>query len=101
MASWQSLRKKLVEILGSSNVYYNPPEDIRISYPCIIFQLEDIERRSADNIGYIKKHRYQLKLIDYIPDNPARDKLMDLPYCTFDRSYKADNLNHDILEIYW
>lgn len=101
MASRLSLQKKLTEILGNNHVYYEPPEKYKLSYPCFIYMLDDKERRSADNIGYIIKNRYQITLIDYLPDNPAIDKIMELPYCSFERSYKSDNLEHYVVTLYW
>lgn len=101
MASRLSLQKKLTEILGNNHVYYEPPENYKLSYPCFIYMLDDKKRRSADNIGYIIKNRYQITLIDYLPDNPAIDKIMELPYCSFERSYKSDNLEHYVVTLYW
>ena len=31
----------------------------------------------------------------------AYDELLKLPYCSYDRSYKAENLNHDVLTLYF
>lgn len=101
MATRLSLQKKLEEILGNKNVYYEPPEGYKLSYPCFVYQLDDVYRRSADNIGYSLMNRYQITLIDRVPDNPARDELLRLPYCSFDRSYKSDNLEHYIFQLYW
>lgn len=101
MASRISLQKNLEKILGTRNVYYNPPEDLVLDYPCIIYHLDDIERRSADNIGYMIKKRYQLLLISRLPDHPAIDVLIQEKWCSFDRSYRADNLEHYVMTIYW
>lgn len=101
MATRLSLQEKLEEILGNKNVYYEPPEGYKLSYPCFVYQLEDVYRRPADNIGYSLRNRYQITLIDRVPDNPARDELLRLSYCSFDRSYKSDNLEHYIFHLYW
>lgn len=101
MASRSTLKKKLQDILGSSYVYYNPPENMKLKYPCIIYSLDDVKRSVADNRGYALFHRYLVTLIDYRPDNPARDKLLELPASSFVRSYKADNLEHYTINMYW
>ena len=101
MASRLTLETKLKEILGSKKVYYEPPENYRISYPCFIYSLTDVDRKAADNIGYALKNEYQITWIGVIPDEEVMKKLLQLPYCSFDRSYKSDNLNHYIYNIYW
>lgn len=101
MASRLTLNKKLQDILGSSYVYYNPPESMKLSYPCIVYTLDDIDRLGADNKGYALFHRYLVTLIDYSPDNPVRDQLLELPASSFVREYKADNLEHYAINLYW
>lgn len=101
MATRQELQAKLEEILGSRNVYYNPPETLKISYPAIIYYKSKIETRKANNSTYSKNTRYDITVIDRRPDNPVIDKLMELPYCSYDRPYKSDNLNHDVLSLYY
>lgn len=101
MATRQELQAKLEELLGSRNVYYNPPEKLKISYPAIIYYKSKIETRKANNSTYSKNTRYDITVIDRRPDNPVIDKLMELPYCSYDRPYKSDNLNHDVLSLYY
>lgn len=101
MATRQELQAKLEELLGSRNVYYDPPETLKISYPAIIYYKSKIETRKANNSTYSKNTRYDITVIDRRPDNPVIDKLMELPYCSYDRPYKSDNLNHDVLSLYY
>ena len=86
----------LRDILGSSNVYFQPPENLKMRYPCIRYSLYDIQNGHA----YLSNNAYQLILIDPDPDNPYVNKIKDLPLCSFDRYYAADNLNHYVFTIY-
>ena len=95
------LHTKLVELLGSANVYYQPPESLKLEYPAIVYSKEKIDINHADNSNYIKNRRYTLTVIDKKPDNPVIDKLLELPYCAYDRPYKSNNLNHDVLTLYF
>lgn len=101
MASRLELQSKLEELLGSRNVYYQPPESLKIEYPAIIYSKSDIQTRFASDSTYSRSHRYELMVIDKMPDNSVIDKLLNLPYCSFDRHYKSDNLNHDVLSLYY
>ena len=101
MASRLKLQEKLEELLGSKSVYYQPPESVKMEYPAIRYSKSRIDVKRADNSIYSKNIRYELIVIDRKPDNPVIDKLLELPYCSYDRGYNADNLNHDVLTIYW
>ena len=48
------LHKIFQDILGSKNVYFQPPESIKMKYPAIKYSLDDIDKLSGDNIAYAK-----------------------------------------------
>ena len=89
------------ELLGSRNVYYQPPESIKMSYTAIKFSRSDIDIRHADDTAYSKMTRYEVTVIAKVPNDPVIDKILDLPYCSYDRHYVSDNLHHDVLTLYY
>ena len=101
MARRLDLQRKLEELFESKEVYYKPPKNTMMSYPAIRYNLKDIDSKRADDLLYTKRNRYEVIVIDKKPDNPAVSKLLDLPYCSYDRQYIADNLYHDVLTLYW
>ena len=100
MSSRLDLHAILCEILGSRNVYFQPPSSVRMQYPAIVYSRKDIEKRSANDGVYRKLPSYEVILVDKNPDSPFVEKILDLPYCSFDRHYESDNLNHDVFTIY-
>lgn len=101
MASRLDLQTQLEELLGSRNVYYQSPESIKLKYPCIIYHLSRIRTDDANNKKYLKHRLYQLTLIDEDPDSDLVDKVLELPMCSFDRSFSSDGLNHFVFNIYY
>lgn len=101
MGSRLGLQNKLEQLLGTKHVYYQPPESLKMEYPAIIYSKSRIETKKADNSTYLKNTRYNITVIDKRPDNPVIDKLMTLPYCSYNRQYKSDGLNHDVLTLYY
>ena len=102
MESYLRLQETLETILGSENVYFQPPESYKIKYPCIIYERANIKTIKADNIGYIKKPRYTVKYIHYDPDElNVIEALLDLPYCEHDQQYCSENLYHDVFSLYF
>lgn len=101
MASRLTLQRELEELLGSSNVYFQPPSSVKMRYPAIRYSLSNMQNNHADNLVYKHSKAYELILIDPDPDSIFIDKLLRLPYCRFDRCYPADNLNHYIFTLYY
>lgn len=100
MATRLELQAKFEEILGSENVYFQPPA--RMSYPCIEYSLSGIATKRANNAIYNSINRYEVIVIDYDPDSTIHTKILDsFRMCSFDRSYKANNLNHFVLTLYF
>ena len=97
----EDLHEKLIELLGSTNVYYQSPESINMKYPAIRYSRRDIDIKHADDTKYSKMTCYELIVIAKSPDHPVIEKLLDLPYCSYDRHYASDNLNHDSLTLYF
>lgn len=101
MASRLELQTKLEELLGNRNVYYQPPENIKMEYPAIKYSKEKVVIKHANNNNYIQQKKYTLTVIDRKPDNPVIDKLLKLPYSSHDRNYRSDNLEHDVITLYY
>ena len=95
------LHQILMNILGSDKVYFQPPETIKMSYPCIVYERSDIETKYADNTKYHNMVRYSLTLIGRSPESDVVSKLLALRYCSYDRFYVVDNLNHDTFTLYY
>lgn len=95
------LQSMLENILGSKNVYYQSPPSTGMKYPAIKYDKNRITSDYANNKKYCNKISYNLIVIDKRPDNPVIQKLLELPYCSYDRMYKSDNLYHDSLTLYY
>lgn len=101
MASRPNLQTVLEDILGSRNVYYQPPESIKMKYPAIVYSRKNIDNLHADNSVYKQSNAYELTVIDKNPDSEIVEKISRLSTCKFDRHYKSDNLNHDVFTLYY
>ena len=95
------LQTLLEELLGSRNVYYMPPESLKMKYDAIRYSKQNIIKNYANDATYSMKDCYELIVISKLPDNPVIKKLLALPYCSYSSHYVADNLNHDILTLYY
>ena len=90
---------KRLESLGC-RAYFQPPSNVSMGYPCIVYELDRIVKKRADNGVYLKTRRYQVKLITKNPDDPMVDVLASMVHSEFERHYTADTLNHFVFNIY-
>lgn len=101
MDSRPTLQEVLERIPGIIKVYFNPPESVKMKYPCIRYSLKDIDIDYANNSAYNKTRGYTITLICEDPNNEFIDFLVSFAMCSFDRHYKADNLNHYVFTLYY
>lgn len=99
-------RKELNDIfkslLGSDNVYFQPPENVKLKYPCIIYSLDSADIQFAANKSYRYMRRYDVLYITKNPDDILTDTIpQTLPLIRFNRFYASDGLNHYSYTLYF
>ena len=97
----QKLQELLKNILGSDKVYFQPPSNTKLEYPCIVYKRSDIDVTYADNVPYKTMVRYSITLIGKSPESNIVKELLKIPYCSYDRFFTSDNLNHDTFSLYY
>lgn len=95
------LQALLEAILGSNEVHFQPPADVRMNYPAIVYARTDEDVKHADNKPYSRKKKYSVTVIDRNPHSRIPDKVGALPLSRFATHFKSDNLNHDVYNIYF
>lgn len=100
MGTRLELHEELLDICD--HCYFQPPETLKITYPCIVYKLNQVDDRKANNKSYFRFKSYQITIIDRDPDSDIYDKIMDhFMMCRFERFFTSDNLNHWILNLYY
>ena len=95
------LQKKFEDILGSRNVYFQPPSNVRMEYPAIVYTRTNLEPIRADNGIHKLTAEYEVVVIDPSPNSLTIYKIAHLPRCRHTRHYEQDNLNHDAFQLYY
>lgn len=92
----------LKRIQGNENVYFQPPETIKMEYDAIVYSVSNIDIRRADNKAYSTHNKYTLICISRKKENPVVQRLIEeLPTCSYDRGYVKNNLYHEVLTVYF
>ena len=84
-----------------SNVYFQPPENLKLNFPCIVYSLEGKDVRFADDGKYTKTRKYTVTVVDKNPDSDICENLEELSFCRFDRRYSSDNIYHTVYSLYY
>ena len=95
------LHELLCEVLGSRNVYFQPPESVKMRYPAIVYSRNRIENTSADNTVYKQDVSYKITVIDSDPDSENVERVSAIPGIMYDRPYVSNNLNHDVFTLFY
>jgi hypothetical protein len=85
----------------TDNVYFQPPNNMQLQYPCIIYKRDFADTKFADDKPYNHTKRYMITVIDRNPDGNIAEKVAAMPMSLFNRFYTADNLNHDVYNVYF
>ena len=99
MGNRLDLQAMLEELLGSRNVYFQPPSSVKMQYPAIVYSRSGINNNHADDSVYRQSLEYEVIVIDRDPDSEIVMKVSQLSCCSFDRHYTADKLNHDVFTL--
>jgi hypothetical protein len=102
MASRLELHEEFETILGTNDVYFDPPASVQMNYPCIRYKLDAPSQLRANNRVYRSTNRYKVTVIDEDPESEIPSKIQDrFEMCSIDQTYTADNLNHTVLTLYY
>jgi hypothetical protein len=101
MGSRLELQALLAGLQNGVNVYFQPPPDVVMTYPAIVYNRDLMATQFADNLPYSSTFRYQVTVIDPDPDSSITTKVAQLPMNRFVRHYTTANLNHDIFDLYF
>lgn len=101
MGSRLELHEELCNLLGSRNVYFQPPESIKMQYPCIRYSISGMPKLNANDKVYLKTcNTYAITVIDTDPDSDISIRILThFPMARFDRAYTSNNLNHHTLTV--
>lgn len=89
-------------ILGSGNVYFQPPESTKMRYPAIVYERTGYDTTYSNDRIYHLKDIYSVTIIDPDPDSLIPERMITvIPLATLKRRYTSNNLHHASFIIYY
>lgn len=94
------LHGELLEFMD--NVYFQPPSNIRMSYPCIVYSRTRGQDRYADNDIYHGRQSYTLTVITKDPDSEIPYSIVDhFRYASIQIILTKDNLHQTTINLHY
>lgn len=102
MPSRIDMQAKLEHILGSRNVYFEPPESVMLRYPCFVYKRRPTSLRRADDSAYTRINHYEVTYISKDPDSGIIDTMLDnYQMCSHSQTFTTDTLSHEVFDVYY
>lgn len=99
-SSREKLQIKLLDIV--ENVYFQPPANIRLTYPCIIYRRANTDITYAGDSVYQAIPEYQVTVVEKDADTPLSDEVLHSFRMIAQRaSYVTDGLYHSQFTLYY
>lgn len=82
------------------HVYYQPENNLTMTYPAIVYSIGSAMDRKANNGLYSMNDRYTVTVIDRNPDSKIPNLVRQLPMSSLTAQNKYDGLYHTIFTVY-
>lgn len=93
------LHEKFLELCP--NVYFQPPDGLTMKYPAILYNLNGMDTKFANNLPYGSVDGYSVTVIDKDPDGSVRKMVASFPLCAFNRFFPTEGLNHYVFTLFF
>lgn len=100
MRTYKDLLRLLRKAVAHNRVYFQPPENLRVDYPAVLFHLSRNVTTHASDRRYKDAQEYTVTLITKDPQPDVIDAILDIPYTTLDTTYVSDGMNHFVFTTY-
>lgn len=87
----------MAEIYPELEIYYQPPTNLTLSYPCIVYTLSDLDPTFANNSPYSIKSVFTITLMRHLTDRSGLyvKNMLKIPYTRFITGFTSDNIVHN------
>ena len=102
MGTRLELHDEFCAILGSSNVYFQPPASVLMKYDAIRYSLSDKNIKRANDSVYSMTNQYDGVYITTNPESTIPDEMLNhFQMYRPGRPYTKDNLHHYPFTLYY
>lgn len=98
----EELRALLRENFSTVHIYFQPPESIKLKYPCIVYNRQGYDVRRANNYSYNVQTQYDVTFITRDIESEFPRKILEhFRMISPGRNFVRDNLYHFPFTLYY
>jgi len=90
-----------LENVSGVKVYFNPPETVQLTYPCIVYNRDYIYNHHADNKIHLQENRYVVNVLDKKVDGDIFKIISKLPRCRYKNHSFKNGISQDSFTLYF
>ena len=95
------LHKDIQTLVGDSvKVYFEPVENVKMEYPCVIYRRTRRLHKWALNVKYLDNTEYDIIYVTEDPDDDVVTELLKLNMSSYDRRYVTNSMYHDVIQVF-
>lgn len=97
----RQVHQTLVDIAGSDvKVYYQPPTNVSLQYPCIVYRSTGTNTAYANNEPYYYVYEFEIVVMSMDPEfQLPYDILNGISYTSITSQYQRDNIYHTAIRL--
>jgi hypothetical protein len=94
------LQAKLEEVFPECGIFYNPPSNLLLEKPCIVYTLNKLDSTTANNLTYQTGALFQVTVLSNTPGLLDVDRMLkELPMSTHIRTFISEGIVNDIFRV--
>ena len=98
------LHALLQNMFSDVSIYYRPPGNIILNYPCIVYEKKAYEPSFGNSTPYVVGMRFQVSLLSKLPGYTSVRDILSLngqgAIVADSDSYENDDIVHDVFTVY-
>ena len=97
----QALHASLDTAFPDLEKYYQPPGDLLIARPCIVYERKALDPSFANNLVYSVGMRFQITILSDLPGYASNRNVYDIPGLIIldNRSFVTADVVHDVFTV--
>ena len=94
---------ELAALVNTGKVYFQPPANVEMDYPCFVLHRTDAYQPSASDSNYLFRPGYKVTYINRDEPDPDTVEIVKktFPHCRYTGHAVVDNLHHDYFTIFY
>lgn len=99
MSEQEDFHNQLEAIFPGLNLYYRPPTNLLLEYPCIVYDVKNFNASRANNAVYVNGTTFRATVMSVLPGYEDTRNMLQLAHSEHINSFISDGIVHEVFDI--